>query len=249
VAARQLQLRIEYIHAPADNIALARNACLDHASAPLLAFIDDDEVADADWLAQLHAGLQSLDVVFGPVRALYVDAAPEWMRRGDFHSKTPARHRDGRCETGHTANVLLRRSCIGTRRFLPSLGRSGGEDTMFFAMLKHDGARLGYCARAEVKEVVTADRAKFGWLCRRAYGSGQAHARMLLFRQHSRARLVPVAASKLAYCVLATLVCIWSGVRWRRQVLRGSLHLGVIATALGVTDVEFYGGNRHATDA
>ncbi len=163
VGARSLPLRIEYIHAPAGNVALARNACLDHAHAPLIASIDDDEIADAHWLARLHQGLQLLDVVFGPVQAQYAIDTPEWMRRGDFHSKVPVLRRDGRCDTGYTANVLLRRECIG--------------------------ARLGYCA-------------------------------------------------------VASLVCLWSPVHWRRQWLRGSLHLGVIATALGAVDVEIYGGSN-----
>jgi len=112
---RLLSLRIEYIHAPSANIAVARNACLDHARAPLIAFIDDDEIADTDWLAQLHHGVQALDVVFGPVRAQYPDIAPAWMLRGDFHSRVSPLHRDGRCDTGYTANVLLRSECIGAR--------------------------------------------------------------------------------------------------------------------------------------
>lgn len=242
--ARLLPLRIKYIHAPSGNIALARNACLDHAHAPLIAFIDDDEIAEVDWLAQLYRSLQSLDVVFGPVQAQYATDTPEWMRRGDFHSKVPVLRRDGRCDTGYTANVLLRRECVGARRFLLALGKSGGEDTMFFALLHRDGARLGYCATARVIEPVEPTRANFRWLCRRAFASGQAHARtQLALRQH-RARLVPLAAVKFLCCAVASLVCLWSPVHWRRQWLRGRLHLGVIATALGAVDIEIYRGNN-----
>ena len=244
--ARRLQLPMLHIHAPAANIAIARNRCLEHARAPLLAFIDDDEIADPDWLAQLHAGLHSLDAVFGPVHAQYTDAVPDWMIRGDFHSKRPVLRRDGSCDTGYTANVLLRRHCIGTHRFLPHLGRSGGEDTMFFATLQRDGARLGFCAAAVAREPVVPTRAEFGWLCRRAYGSGQAHARVLSMRKQPPLLVIPVAALKLGWCVLATLANLWSATRWRHLVLRGSLHLGVIATAAGAADVEFY-GNSNAT--
>jgi succinoglycan biosynthesis protein ExoM len=36
---------LHYLHAPARNISIARNACLDHATADWVAFIDDDETA------------------------------------------------------------------------------------------------------------------------------------------------------------------------------------------------------------
>jgi glycosyltransferase involved in cell wall biosynthesis len=44
-----------YLHAPARNISIARNACLDAATAPLAAFVDDDETVRPDWLGRLLA--------------------------------------------------------------------------------------------------------------------------------------------------------------------------------------------------
>ena len=47
-----------YIHAPARNISVARNACLDAAQAPLVAFIDDDpDVIDVALAAGFPAQL------------------------------------------------------------------------------------------------------------------------------------------------------------------------------------------------
>ena len=40
-AAREFGLNLTYVRAPARNISIARNACLDAATAPFLAFIDD----------------------------------------------------------------------------------------------------------------------------------------------------------------------------------------------------------------
>jgi glycosyltransferase involved in cell wall biosynthesis len=52
---------------------VARNACLDAATAPLVAFIDDDQVASPEWLVALVGTLESsnADVVLGPVQAVY----------------------------------------------------------------------------------------------------------------------------------------------------------------------------------
>ena len=42
---------LTYVHAPERNISLARNACLDTATAEYVAFLDDDETAPPGWIA------------------------------------------------------------------------------------------------------------------------------------------------------------------------------------------------------
>src|SRR3954468_13048766 len=90
-ACARLGLPLHYRHAPARNIAVARNACLEAAEAPWIAFIDDDETATPSWLERLlaEAARGGWDAVLGPTRALYAPTAPAWMRRGDFHSIAP----------------------------------------------------------------------------------------------------------------------------------------------------------------
>jgi succinoglycan biosynthesis protein ExoM len=239
--AESLALPVAYVHAPAGNISVARNACLDYARAEFIAFIDDDEVASPDWLALLVDAMQDADIVFGPAQARYSADMPAWIHQGDFYSKVPAHGSDGSCDTGHTANVLIRRRCIGALRFDPALGRSGGEDTLFFALLKQNGARLRYCASAPVYESIDDARTRFSWLCQRAYASGQAHARVLRFRRRSRLAEAPLAALKVLYCAIAALSTCWSAVHWRRNALRACLHLGVATTLLGARDLELYG--------
>lgn len=80
-----------YIHAPARNISVARNACLNAARAPLVAFLDDDETARPDWLANLIARHEATkaSVVFGKVKAIYAADAPAWMPAADMHSTPP----------------------------------------------------------------------------------------------------------------------------------------------------------------
>src|SRR5689334_4800020 len=43
-AARELDLDLTYVHAPANNISTARNACLGQARSEWIVFLDDDEV-------------------------------------------------------------------------------------------------------------------------------------------------------------------------------------------------------------
>ncbi|WP_254695225.1 glycosyltransferase family 2 protein [Leisingera sp. NJS201] len=127
-AAKALQLPLLYVHAPARNISIARNACLEAADADWVAFLDDDERAEPDWLARLLdcACSTPADAVFGPALAEYGPRAPGWMRRQDHHSNRPVL-RGGQVETGHTCNALLRwrGASWQAQRFDPGRGKSG----------------------------------------------------------------------------------------------------------------------------
>jgi len=238
-----LNLDIAYVHAPARNISIARNACLDAARANFVAFLDDDETAPPSWLADMLAHLKSeqLDVVFGPVKAEYDADAPAWAVRGDFHSFGPAVRANGEIDTGYSSNVLFRGATIGALRFDPALGRTGGEDTQFFAALHARGAKLGFCEKAAVHERTSQARANMVWLTRRSFRSGQTHARVQSERGQGALQIALPALAKAAYCLGAALLTVWSPVQVRANIIRGALHLGVIAKAFGVREPVLYG--------
>jgi succinoglycan biosynthesis protein ExoM len=232
---------IRYMHAPARNISIARNACLEAAGAPLVAFIDDDEIAPPAWLAELVRGVSGVDVVFGPVQAQYQSGAPAWAVRGDFHSFGPAVRANGQIDTGYSSNVLFRRDIVGSLRFDPALGRAGGEDTVFFARLHAGGARLGFAPGATVFEPTPPQRIRLGWLVRRSFRSGQSHARVLRLSGQNALAIAAPAALKALFCGVAATAAVWSPVEFRRNLIRGALHVGVVAKAFGAADVEIYG--------
>ncbi len=105
--AEKLGLDLIYVHAPAKNISIARNACLAEARADWLAFVDDDERPSPVWLRELIAEAErgDWDAVLGPVQAVYPERSPSWLRICDLHSARPVWVR-GRIETGYTGNVL-----------------------------------------------------------------------------------------------------------------------------------------------
>jgi len=244
-----LGLRLRYIHCPARNISLARNACLEASNADFIAFIDDDETATPDWIAALveMAEKDKADVVLGPVRAIYGADAPDWMRQGDFHSTFPVFVR-GEIRTGYTCNVLLRRSAesLAGRRFSLARGRTGGEDTEFFDAVWRAGGKISFAPEAWLDEPVPASRARFDWLARRRLRVGQTHGRLLAER--SPALAVPVqlglALAKAGYSFASALPTLPSAVRRNRNVLRGIMHLGVAGGLLGVREAHHYGGGQ-----
>ncbi|MBD8065221.1 glycosyltransferase family 2 protein [Devosia sp. PTR5] len=238
--AQELPVPVRYVHAPAANICIARNACLDAVDADYVAFVDDDEVVSAGWLmALLHtAGPDGPDAVLGPVRANYRADAPDWMVRGDFHSTFPV-FVDGTIRTGYTCNVLIRwRAPFRSLRFDLRLGRTGGEDTDFFYRLRALGGSIGYAPGAWVDEPVSAERATMAWLVRRRLRFGQTHGMLLT---GSPLKSLPVVAAKAAYCCLMTGLTLFSPVQRRRNWLRAMLHMGVAGGILRIRQAEHYG--------
>jgi succinoglycan biosynthesis protein ExoM len=250
--ARDCSLPLTYLHAPARNISVARNACLNAAIAPLVAFIDDDEIASAAWLEALVTVLDrdNCDAVLGPVQALFTQDCPAWARTGDFHSTRPVRI-DGKIMTGYAGNVLFRRytPALKDRRFHFELGRSGGEDTVFFSEVYRAGGRIGYAPDAIVTETITTDRSRLSWLLKRRFRSGQIHGTLLSEDTKAsfwaRGKEIGLAFSKLVACFLAMLATF----PWRNRclswMLRGSLHAGVVFRLSGVREIELYGQERN----
>ena len=236
---------ITYVHCPASNISIARNACLEHARGNFLAFIDDDETASTNWLVHLmeKAVATGADVVLGPVRAHYREGAPGWMRRGDFHSTFPVRVGTDYL-TGYTCNALLRLQApsLAGRRFNLALGRSGGEDTEFFTQMHRMGGKIAYAPEAWVHEPVPASRASLAWLAKRRFRAGQTHGRLIANPGFSgRLKNLALAGAKCTYCAAAALISAFSPVNRWRYGLRAALHAGVVSGLLGVREIEQYG--------
>jgi hypothetical protein len=101
-------------------------------------------------------------VVLGPVDPVYPDTAPDWMRAAAMHATRPV-HVRGEIRTGYTCNVLIDRARpeIRALRFDPALGRSGGEDSDYFARIVLMGGRIDYAPDALVTEPVAPERLSF----------------------------------------------------------------------------------------
>ena len=243
---RELTLPIHYRHAPARNISIARNACLDASTADFVAFIDDDETASSRWLAELIATAEASGAaaVLGPVRALYRPDAPDWMRRGDFHSTLPVWVR-GEIHTGYTCNVLLRAGAdsLRGRRFSLARGQTGGEDTEFFDQMHKAGGRIAFSPEAWVDEVVPRARAAFDWLGRRRFRVGQTHGHLLGSSASGigLVKQVGLASAKAIYCFASAIPVVVNPVRRNRSVLRGIMHVGVVSGLVGIREIRLYG--------
>ncbi|WP_375450180.1 glycosyltransferase [uncultured Devosia sp.] len=244
--AQDFPFPISYLHSPAANISIARNACLDAVHAEYLAFIDDDEVVSPVWLRQLLQTAQDsgADAVLGPVKAIYAPSSPDWLVAGDFHSTAPVIV-GGAIRTGYTCNVLVRWAApLNALRFGLALGKSGGEDTDFFYRLGDLGGVIVQSPDALVYEPVPESRAAMRWLVNRRLRAGQTHGMRLKRAGSSAIAAGGIAAAKASYCIAMTAATAFSPVAWRRNLLRAVLHMGVVAGILGARQAVHYGEGK-----
>jgi glycosyltransferase involved in cell wall biosynthesis len=179
--------RITVAHEPIAGIAAARNRALDLASHySYVCFVDDDEVVDQNWLANMMRAfdLYAADVVSGPVRSVFVSPVPRWAVSGKFFGSAPF-------VTGQlmrdaaTNNIAFRRSALerfGPARFDSRFSEAGGSDIFLTAQLATGGARIVWDDSVVVTEIVPPARCSPSWIQLRAIRTGGSYARVRLWR-------------------------------------------------------------------
>ena len=168
----------------------ARNTGMAHAVGDVVAFLDDDAIAEPDWLGRLLARYADADVlaVGGRADPIWTGERPSWLPpefdwvvgcsyRGQPATPAPVRNLIG-------CNMSFRRSALaGIGGFDPALGRVGRipvgcEETELCIRLSqlHPGAVLWYEPGAVVRHLVTGDRTTWRYFHRRCFSEGRSKA-------------------------------------------------------------------------
>ncbi|HWZ59386.1 MAG TPA: glycosyltransferase family 2 protein [Gemmatimonadaceae bacterium] len=169
-------LGLRYVVEPQRGITYARNRCVAEAGddVTFLAMLDDDEVPEPEWLAELLRvqATTGADIVTGPVVPYFASPVPTWVRDGRFFDRP--RHATGRrLPHAHTHNVLARRAVFDeTGTFDNRFALTGGEDLEFFRRAVGRGFSVVWADGAQVLEWIPASRATLTWLLRRSYRGG-----------------------------------------------------------------------------
>ena len=170
--------KLQYDVEPQQNIALARNKAVAMASGQYIAFIDDDEEAEKDWLEKLCGTLEreGADGVFGPVIRVFPKTFPECLVKSNLFREPRMRRTGSRIAglEGRTGNILVKRAVLTKRKgpFEKHLRRTGGSDTELFYWLEKQGSQFCWCNEAVVREHIDNNRATLTWHFRRGYRSG-----------------------------------------------------------------------------
>lgn len=141
-----------------------------------LLVIDDDELADPNWLEGMCRTAEETpaDVVGGPQIAEFpAGSDPRWAEHPIF---APHYRHTGRVPILYSSgNLLLSREVL-TRMGPPHMDLlfnfMGGGDSDFLSRCEQAGFRLAYCAEAAVHEVVPARRLEADWIRSRSLRNG-----------------------------------------------------------------------------
>ncbi|ERJ17647.1 glycoprotein 3-alpha-L-fucosyltransferase [Salinisphaera shabanensis E1L3A] len=171
----------------------AQNYALEHVRGTLLTFTDDDVGIDAYWLSSLWRaarGWPDAELFCGPVVARLIGDVPVWLEGKDGQAiiERHCGHYRPREQEGPTdvpalgANMTIRRSALGERRFDENVGPDGtpdyikGGDTDLNKALMAQGHRCVYVPDAAITHYVHTDQLTLPVLFQGAYRRGRKNA-------------------------------------------------------------------------
>jgi glycosyltransferase involved in cell wall biosynthesis len=179
---------VKYIYEPQPGLSRARNTGALASVNEIVAYIDDDAIADQKWLAGLanayQEGIDQIVCVGGAAQLRWEGERPDWFPSklegylsgtGHLGDRERALSQD---EFPVGANFSIRRAVLlKMGGFNISLGRLGttllsGEESEMCQRVWADGGVILYAPGALVYHRVPADRVTLRYLLRRAYWQG-----------------------------------------------------------------------------
>lgn len=198
---------ITYLSEPMKNIAAARNKTINNAQGELIALIDDDEVAEPNWLYELLSTKQNFNsqVVFGWVKTIYPDHTPSWIVNNQLYNEP--RFPNGRiANTGASNCTLIERQYLLEHelQFDLAYGTTGAEDADLFYRMHMLGAKLVHSHDAFVVEILADSRMNAEYLIKKALRIGECFTRYRLKHMSfiQRATYLFKVIAKLLVCVV-----------------------------------------------
>ncbi len=173
-------------------LLLSRNRGVELAEGDVVAFIDDDAVADERWVEELIRMYEEYDAIAagGKLMALWIARKPRWFPE-EFYWMIGATHLgfpDTVTEVRNTfgSNISFRRDVfLELGGFNPEMGGikgrrmlQGGETELCERMRKKYGKGVMYNPNAIVYHKIFEGRTRLGFLARRAFWQGYSKAVM-----------------------------------------------------------------------
>ncbi len=181
-------LQIQYLTEKQQGSSFARNKGATIAKGEILVFMDDDAVAEQDFISNIYAFFKThpeATGLGGRITPLYIPKEPKWMSHfvsslvGNFH------YSDSRKEFGEgkyplESNMAVKKKAFdeigGFNTSLPGVKgkiRIGGEGKDFFYRLLHKGAKVFYDPSVKVQHVVETEKLTREYMYRVASGIGR----------------------------------------------------------------------------
>jgi len=183
---------LQYVANSVRNISVIRNTAIDAGrDSRYIAFVDDDEAPEPDWIGNLVACLDrtGADAAFGPKYPEFeTGAPPDWDPEGWYFTLDFRMPRDApiimfgrlrrRGKGLGSGNAIFRmETCFADPQpFDPAFGNAGGEDTELLFRLARAGKRFVWCPDARVREYMQASRTRYDYIRTRLMRGSQHYA-------------------------------------------------------------------------
>lgn len=228
---------IDYCVQPEQNIALARNVAIAHATGDYVVFIDDDESPIQRWLLTLFEACNryKVDGVLGPVHPRYAEPPPRWVVEGKFYDRRtyPTGHVID-WKKGRTGNTFLKRDIFAglSEPFRPEFRT--GEDQDFFRRMIDKGHVFIWCNEAVAYETVPPNRWNRWFLLKRALLRGHTSLAHPTFATRD---LLKSALAAPTYALLLPFSLLLGQGTFMSILVRLCDHLGRLLGFVGINPV------------
>lgn len=163
-AAARFPFAARYVSEPRRGLSSARNRALDEAkgeTATHIAFCDDDQTVDKNWLCALASGMEETgaDAIGGYVEDIFPGGkTPWWVRPSKVSPEESAKT----TKAGFPTNLLLMKARVFDElRFDECFNLTGAEDYDFSRRAMLRGFVSAYTGKAKARSEVPAARATF----------------------------------------------------------------------------------------
>ncbi len=194
---------VRYVVEPCQNIARARNRAVAASHGDYVAFLDDDEIPENEWLLShfITCNDYGADGTLGATLPVFADKTPSWIVKGPWFRRR--RHRTGTVipwTLGRTGNTLLAKKLFSpdVTAFNPEF--ISGEDQDFFRRQIGNGRKFVWCDEALTNEIIPFSRWTARYLIRRSLMRGKMTA------QHPTIGWYDIAKSATAIVAYSLIV-------------------------------------------
>jgi glycosyltransferase involved in cell wall biosynthesis len=205
------RVNLRYVFEPRQGLSIARNTGIQLASAPIIAFLDDDALPYISWVSHIMNAIERYPraaAIGGPIIPEFAVDRPDWLvsslelpytivNLGSNERLYP------RNLYPFGANMAFRREALQHIRFPEELGRKGnsllsGEEGSVFKQLRKKGHDLIYIPGMIIRHHIPKERLTRDWIKRRYYYQGVSMA-IDCTNLIARIRIVSNIALRLVY--------------------------------------------------
>ena len=182
---------LRYFHEGALGVSRARNLGLRHAKGEILAFLDDDEVPEPEWLSELIRPFfwtgQRANIVCGENEPIWHEDRPEWLSDSLLHSYSVCARWSPDVAAMESGQWVFEGNCAVETKLLrnaggfdEALGRVSGDllsgEGIIFEKIRMQGALAVFNPAAVVRHHIFAEQLTLEWLFRRWFAQGREDA-------------------------------------------------------------------------